>query len=202
MNMKEFETPTEESGFTDGIDEKLNNEKMGFEQYRKNILDGIKAIFNLPIREGSGVYAIVEGNIFSNTASNFYSHAEGDYTKASGAYAHAEGAGNSANGEYLKAIGNQSHAEGFLTKSIGDSSHAEGEYVAAGSLAFKIIGPLSGQQTTGQTKYEILKDDYYLLIQNTDENKAILNIDFKDGLNCSYYINHQYAHVPLRLFPA
>lgn len=67
-----------------------------------------------------------------------YSHAEGEYTRASGIGAHAEGYSTNATGNYshaeggnTSAIGIRSHAEGTVTTAEGNYSHAEGRDTVA-----------------------------------------------------------------------
>ena len=67
-----------------------------------------------------------------------YSHAEGNYTKASGNNSHAEGISTAASGDHSHAEGNSttasginSHAEGVITTASGGHSHAEGDATTA-----------------------------------------------------------------------
>ena len=72
-----------------------------------------------------GGFSVSEG---SNTASGYYSHAEGVHTTASGGASHTEG-------EETTASGNLSHAEGVHTTASGDISHAEGDSTTASGYA-------------------------------------------------------------------
>lgn len=78
-----------------------------------------------------------KGEVFNdytnNEATNNFSHAEGNITKANGYASHAEGTRSEASGSEShaegydsRAKGNHSHAEGANTKASGDNSHAEG----------------------------------------------------------------------------
>ena len=60
-------------------------------------------------------------NDYNNNIAATYSHAEGNYTKASGHSSHAEGSGTIASGNY-------SHAEGRDTKASSDYQHVQGKY--------------------------------------------------------------------------
>lgn len=66
-------------------------------------------------------------DLTNNTATGYYSHAEGQSTTASGSASHAEGNGATASGYY-------SHAEGSYATAAGEGSHAEG-YSSTGSSA-------------------------------------------------------------------
>lgn len=77
--------------------------------------------FTLPI---SGVSSSIIEGYSGNTASNYYSHAEGFFTKANGMYSHAEGSSTTASG-------NDSHAEGYQTLASSEASHAEGYNTSA-----------------------------------------------------------------------
>ena len=78
-----------------------------------------------------------KGEVFNdytnNEATNNFSHAEGNITKANGYASHAEGTRSEASGAEShaegydsRAKGNHSHAEGANTNASGDNSHAEG----------------------------------------------------------------------------
>lgn len=67
--------------------------------------------------EATDNFSHAEGNI--TKANGYASHAEGTRSEASGAESHAEGYGS-------RAKGNHSHAEGANTNASGDNSHAEG----------------------------------------------------------------------------
>ena len=78
-----------------------------------------------------------KGEVFNdytnNEATNNFSHAEGNITKANGYASHAEGTRSEASGAEShaegydsRAKGNHSHAEGANTNASGDDSHAEG----------------------------------------------------------------------------
>lgn len=70
-----------------------------------------------------GSYTHAEGN---SLATQVYSHAEGDNTKATMTAAHSEGI-------RTKAAGNGSHAEGYTTEARSNYSHAEGNGTVAAS---------------------------------------------------------------------
>lgn len=83
-----------------------------------------------------------KGEVFNdyvnNEATENYSHAEGNVTKASGYSSHAEGtkgiatgAGSHVEGYECQAQGTHSHAEGGSTISKGQDSHAEGNKTIA-----------------------------------------------------------------------
>lgn len=74
-------------------------------------------------------------NNSTNSASGYYSHAEGYNTIVSGNYSHAEGSGTNARGDYSHTEGWNTktqastfaaHAEGYGTEAAGNYSHAEG----------------------------------------------------------------------------
>ena len=78
-----------------------------------------------------------KGEVFNdytnNEATDNFSHAEGNITKANGYASHAEGTRSEASGAEShaegydsRAKGNHSHAEGANTNASGDNSHAEG----------------------------------------------------------------------------
>lgn len=78
-----------------------------------------------------------KGEVFNdytnNEATNNFSHAEGNITKANGYASHAEGTRSEASGAEShaegydsRAKGTHSHAEGANTNASGDNSHAEG----------------------------------------------------------------------------
>lgn len=80
------------------------------------------------------------------TASESYSHAEGDYTTASGMYSHAEGGSTVASNS-------GAHAEGYGSKALGNCSHAEGYSSIAGyeqSPQYAGYGHAEGYQTKAQ----------------------------------------------------
>lgn len=64
---------------------------------------------------------VVEGFTSRNTASGYYSHAEGTGTTASGMGSHTEGTGTTASGQF-------SHAEGYETSASSDYQHAQGKF--------------------------------------------------------------------------
>ena len=70
-------------------------------------------------KRDSGENAEIFNDYFSNKASGYMSHAEGESNTASGDNSHAEGYANEASGK-------NSHAEGSFNEAIGDNSHAEG----------------------------------------------------------------------------
>lgn len=114
------------------------------------------------------------GEVFNdyvnNEATENYSHAEGNFTKANGYSSHAEGQktesiglNSHAEGYQTKANKNNSHAEGRITVADGDASHAEGnETQASGkwshaegymSLSKGIASHAEGQHTTASGDY-------------------------------------------------
>lgn len=72
------------------------------------------------------------GEVFNdyvnNEATENYSHAEGNVTKANGYSSHAEG-------QKTESIGVNSHAEGYQTKANNTNSHAEGRITVADGVA-------------------------------------------------------------------
>ena len=96
-----------------------------------------------------------KGEVFNdytnNEATNNFSHAEGNITKANGYASHAEGTRSEASGAEShaegydsRAKGNHSHAEGANTNASGDNSHAEGTNTnASGQYSHS-----EGQRTT------------------------------------------------------
>lgn len=72
------------------------------------------------------------GEVFNdyvnNEATENYSHAEGNVTKAKGYASHAEG-------QKTESIGINSHAEGYQTKANKTNSHAEGRITVADGIA-------------------------------------------------------------------
>lgn len=72
------------------------------------------------------------GEVFNdyvnNEATENYSHAEGNVTKANGYSSHAEG-------QRTESIGVNSHAEGYQTKANKNNSHAEGRITVADGIA-------------------------------------------------------------------
>ena len=96
-----------------------------------------------------------KGEVFNdysnNEATDNFSHAEGNITKANGYASHAEGTRSEASGAEShaegydsRAKGNHSHAEGANTKASGDNSHAEG----ANTNASGQHSHAEGQRTT------------------------------------------------------
>ena len=86
----------------------------------------------------------ISNNYETNVASGYYSHAEGNSTKAKGNESHAEGimtiaegAGSHAEGSGTKAEGIGSHAEGSNTVASGFFSHSEGKgTISAGDYQY------------------------------------------------------------------
>ncbi len=103
-------------------------------------------VFTGSISLGRKKGTTVGGNSFAVgnnvEASESYSHAEGDSTKASGYCSHAEGNGATASGKY-------SHAEGDSTKASGYCSHAEGSMTISSGL----YSHAEGDSTTASGKY-------------------------------------------------
>ena len=97
----------------------------------------------------SGFYSHVEGQ--SNTASGSYAHVEGYNNTASANYSHVEGNGNQATQNCAHAEGSSTqatgydgaHAEGYYTKATGSRSHAEGYSTTAGGNASHAEGDYS-----------------------------------------------------------
>ena len=108
-------------------------------------------------------------NNSANSASGYYSHAEGYSTAASGNYTHAEGSGTKARGDYSHTEGYNTqtqastfaaHAEGYSTEALGSYTHAEGYgSIAKGNEAHaegwatQSLGPAA--HTEGVTTYAI-----------------------------------------------
>jgi len=92
--------------------------------------------------KATGTYSHAEGN---STSAGDYSHAEGNVTLADGAFAHAEGISTTASGYYSHAEGSYTrtaafsgqgmHAEGYGTLASGSNSHAEGSYTTSSGYA-------------------------------------------------------------------
>lgn len=86
--------------------------------------------------EATDNFSHAEGNI--TKANGYASHAEGTRSEASGAESHAEGRitvadgdASHAEGDETHASGKWSHAEGYMSLSEGIASHAEGQYTTA-----------------------------------------------------------------------
>ena len=110
-----------------------------------------------PISAGTGTNSIKESST-DNTASGAYSHAEGQYTKATGTSAHAEG-------YFTNAYGRYSHAEGSATYANGDQSHAEGLHTETNNVAEHASGMYNVSHTGNTTAASTL-----FSVGNGDEN--------------------------------
>ena len=114
--------------------------------------------------EASGWYSHAEGEQtkatsigahsegFRAVASGSYSHAEG-YSTASGDCAHSEGGFFSANYQRCEAIGQSSHAEGFRSIARGALSHAQNEYAKARKRAQTALGTHNIEDTATTTTH-------------------------------------------------
>jgi len=84
--------------------------------------------YTIGIRDDSfdvGGFSLAEG--YQVAATNFATHAEGEFTQANGVYSHAEGKFTEANGEC-------SHVEGYYSTANGAYSHAEGSFAQANNV--------------------------------------------------------------------
>lgn len=105
--------------------------------FRSNlIVEGTGSIAYGRYNTASGFYTHAEG--YSNKALSYWSHAEGDNTQATNSGSHSEGGYTTASGWYSHAEGWQNvasgkaaHVEGYLNRALGGASHAEGWNVTA-----------------------------------------------------------------------
>jgi hypothetical protein len=93
-----------------------------------SVTDGHQSInLDLPIYKGTGTSSLIF-NDANNSATNQYSHAEGQQSIANGDTSHAEGYATNANGY-------SSHAEGIFTITKNPSEHASGQYNLSSSAS-------------------------------------------------------------------
>lgn len=145
--------------YTEYIYVNNNWEKLGAQLLDLSILNGGKTDYgeiivteseikiNKAVGKSNGVN---NGEVFNNydlnSASGYYSHSEGNNTKASASFSHTEGWDSIADGVASHAEGRStargycSHAEGNATNANGDSSHSEGIGTIANGEASHVIG--------------------------------------------------------------
>lgn len=149
--------------------------------------EGAEIFNNYENNSATGWYSHAEGN--RTIATGYCSHAEGSSTGASGRSSHAEGSGSKSSGDYshaeggnAQASGDYSHAEGVATQASGDSSHAEGSYTMA-------IGNASHAEGSGFRYFsmKVSGDAGTTIYSVTDEHGNLFDKSMKYALmSCTF----------------